>query len=120
MDLFKILKEKFDLFLGWLELVIKPGNKYQYKYIMERIEIKTDQDKPSAVIYYKLIGCRKLLFETASELDKQSLFTLFRPDQAQMIVSIATAEALVGQSLENISQKYEKYISFCNLKLGGS
>lgn len=120
MDLLKLLKCKLNLFLGWLELILKPGSYYQYKYIIERIEIKEKQGKLFSIVYYKLIGCRKLLMESASELNKLSIFTLFRPDHAQMIVSIATAEALLmGQSINDISYKYEKYVSYCNLKLNG-
>lgn len=119
MDLLKLLKYKLNLFLGWLELMLKPGSYYQYKYIIERIEIKEKQGKSFSIVYYKLIGCRKLLMETASELNKLSIFTLFRPDHAQMIVSIATAEALMDQSINDISYKYEKYVSYCNLKLNG-
>lgn len=120
MDLLKIVINKLYLFLGWLELMLKPGNNYRYKYIMERIEVKEHRGKLCSIIYYKLLGCRKLLSEPAIELNKLSLFTLFRPDHAQMIVSIATAEALIGNSNSEINQKYEKYVSFCNLKLEGS
>lgn len=120
MDILKIAVNKLYLFLGWLELILKPGNNYRYKYTMERIEVKEQQGKPFSIIYYKLLGCRQLLSESASELNRLSLFTLFRPDHAQMIISIATAESLMGSSNNEINQKYEKYVSFCNLKLEGS
>lgn len=120
MDALKIIKNKIYLLLGWLELFLKPGNNHQYKYVMDRIEVKEQQGKPSSIIHYKLIGCRQLLSESARELNKLSLFTLFRADHAQMIVSIATAEALIGNSDTEINQKYEKYVSFCNSKLKGS
>lgn len=115
MHLFEILKNKVYLIRGWLELVLKQD--YHYKYFIERIELKLNQDKPSSIVHYKLIGCRKLLYESASELNKSSLFTLFRPDHAQIIVSIATAEALIGKSADVIKNKYEKYVEYCNLKL---
>ena len=119
IKLFNQLKEKIDIFLGWLELILKPGNDQKYKYVMERIDLREGRDKFQSVIYYKLIGCRKLLSETAFELNKKTLFTLFRPDHAQIIVSIATAETLMGYSREEMQDKYENYISFCNLKLDG-
>jgi hypothetical protein len=117
MDLFEFLKEKIYLFLGWLEVVLKPGSSYKYKYIIERIELKENYGKHYSIVFYKLIGCRKLISETAHELNKLSLFSLFRPDHAQIIVSIATTEALMGQTPGIIDEKYLKYVSYCNLKL---
>ena len=102
---------------GWLELILKQD--YHYKYFIERIELKSNQGIPSSIIHYKLIGCRKLFFETASELNKLSIFSLFRPDHAQIIVSIATAETLIGLPADKINHKYKKYVKYCNLKLEG-
>lgn len=117
MHLFNFLKNKICLIKGWLELILKQD--YHYKYFIDRIELKSNQGKAFSIIHYKLIGCRKLFFESATELNKLSTFSLFRPDHAQIIVSIATAEALIGQSADKINHKYEKYINYCNLKLGG-
>lgn len=114
-----VLKNKWELFLGWFELVLKPGFDRRYKYIMEDIEIKEHQGKLSTMIHYKLIGCRKLNSESAIELNKLSLFSLFRSDHAQMIVSIATIEALMEKSQDEIYEKYKKYITTCNLKMDG-
>ncbi len=114
-----VLKNKWELFIGWFELVLKPGFDRRYKYIMEDIEIKEHQGKLSTMIHYKLVGCRKLNSESAIELNKLSLFSLFRSDHAQMIVSIATIEALMGKSQDEIYEKYKKYITTCNLKMDG-
>jgi hypothetical protein len=105
MHLLNFLKNKICLFKGWLELILKQD--YHYKYFIERIELKSSQNKPFSMIHYKLIGCRKLITESAIELNKLSTFSLFRPDHAQIIVSIATAEALIGQSTDQISNSYQ-------------
>lgn len=119
IKIFYELKEKIDIFLGWLELVLKPGNDQKYRYVMSRIDLREGRDKPQSIIYYKLVGCRKLLSESAYELNKKTLFTLFRPDHAQIIVSIATAETLMDYSREEMHDKYKNYVSYCNLKLDG-
>ncbi|MCE3237373.1 MAG: hypothetical protein K0R24_354 [Gammaproteobacteria bacterium] len=111
------LKETINLFLGWLELVLKPSDDKEYQYVMDRIDVRERHNKLQSIIYYKLIGCRKLLYGSADELNKKTLFALFRSDHAQMIISIATAEALLDHSTEEMRDKYKKYVSFCNLKL---
>ena len=118
IKIFNQLKEIISLFLGWLELVLKPSNDKKYQYVMDRIDLRESHEKLQSIIYYKLIGCRKLLYETAYELNKKTLFTLFRSDHAQIIVSIATAEILLDHSVEDMRDKYKNYILFCNLKLG--
>jgi len=119
MQALDMLKNKFELLLGWIELILKPGYDRQYRYVIERIETIESYEKIRSMIYYKLIGCRKILVESAVELNKLTLFTLFRSDHAQIIVSIATAEVLLNQTQNEISDKYKNYIEFCNLKLNG-
>jgi hypothetical protein len=86
---------------------------------MERIELRENQGKWESMVYYKLVGCRTLYSRSAIELNKSAVFTLFKSDHAQMIVSIATAEILIGIPIEEVNNKYKKYISHCNLKLNG-
>lgn len=62
----------------------------------------------------------KPAFKSATNLNKLSLFSLFRPDHAQMIVFIATVESLLSISTnDEIIKKYMNYINLCNLKLSG-
>lgn len=115
MDFLQPIKNKVFIFKGWVDLILK--QEQQYKYFVDRIELKSLKNETFSLIHYRLIGCRKRLSERASELNSSTLFALFRPDHAQMIVSIATAEALIGKTTEEIHNKFEKYVSYCNLKL---
>jgi len=118
INVFIGLKNKLELFKGWLEVVLKPEYNRYYKYIIQRIEIRREQGKLYSIIYYKLIGCRKLIFESSYDLNKLCLFTLFRPDHAQIIVSLATSEALMSYAKNEMEEKYKEYIASCNLKIG--
>lgn len=113
------LKSVWELLLGRLELILKPGFDRNYKYLIESIEAKEQEGKLISIVHYKLIGCRKLISESAVELNRLALFSLFRADHAQMIVSIATVEAFMNLPANEIIDKYVRYIEYCNLKLNG-
>ncbi len=107
----KYVKEKYDDLLGWLEIIMRKES--IYKCLIDSIEARTRH----IIINYKTIGCRSLQQDTASNLNQSSVFSLFRPDHAQMIVSIATAESLLGKSADEISEKFQKYVSYCSRKV---
>ena len=111
------INKKLELFLGWLELLFKTRNKHPYKFFMKDIEPTYTQDNTESIVCYKVVGCRTRLYKSATELNKLALFELFRSDHAQMIVSLATADALLGKSKEEMIDKYKNYIEYCNSKL---
>ena len=108
-------KNKIDHLIGWFEVAFhKESN---YKYLIDSISVNEEGESFSTIINYKIVGCRNLQRESAVNLNKSSIFSLFRPDHAQMIVSIATVESLLGKSSEEILEKFQKYVSYCALKI---
>src|SRR5688572_8094845 len=101
------IKEKYGDLIGCLEVILR--KEAMYKCLIDKIEVGTR----NAVITYKTIGCRSLQQDTASNLNQSSVFSLFRADHAQIIVSIATAESFLGKSSEEVSEKFQKYVSYC-------
>lgn len=114
-----IFKEKILNLFGWLELILKPVFDHRYKYRLEKIEIKEQNESCYSIVHYKLVGCRRLESQSAVELNKSSLFAMFRADHAQIIVSIATVETLINLSKNELLHKYREYIDSCNLRLDG-
>jgi hypothetical protein len=109
------IKNKMDCFLGWLEVVFhKESN---YKYLIDSISLNEAGEGFTTIINYKIVGCRNLQRESAINLNSSSVFSSFRADHAQMIVSIATVESLLGQSPNEILEKFQKYVSYCSLKI---
>ena len=107
----KYLNEKYGDLIGWFEIVMRKES--IYKCLIDSIEMQPRH----TVINYKTIGCRSLQQETASNLNQSSVFSLFRPDHAQIIVSIATAESLLGKPPEEVAEKFQKYVSYCSYKV---
>lgn len=106
-----IIKNSIDYVIGWIETWKHP--EYDYKYVIDAIQLKNHGNNPMTTIRYKLVGCRTPLYEPATHLNNSHLFSLFRPDHAQMIVSIATIEALIHKSPAEIIERYENYIHQC-------
>ncbi len=107
-------KKTIDYIVGWIETV-----RYQevnYKYVIDTIHTN-DKNKYRTWIRYKIMGCRTLVNESVENLNKSHLFSLFRPDHAQMIVSIATVESLIHKSSSEIIDRYVKYIDQCASKI---
>lgn len=111
----KYFKSIFYNILGWFELIFRKESNHKFK--IDHIDLINEQERYITVIYYKTIGCRSLQRETAINLNKSTVFSLFRPDHAQMIVSIATVESLLNKDIHEIIDRYQKYISYCQLKL---
>ncbi len=104
-------KSIYNNIIGWLEITLH--KEATYRCLIDNIELTNRQ----AIIHYKTIGCRSLQQDTASNLNKSTVFSLFRPDHAQIIVSIATVESLLGKSSEEIIEKFQQYVSYCAQKL---
>lgn len=109
------LKNKIDHFIGWLQVVLhKESN---HKYLIDSIDLEKNGEGFVTIIKYKSVGCRNLQWESAVNLNKSTVFSLFRDDDAQMIVSIATVESLLGKSSDEILEKFQKYVAYCSLKI---
>jgi len=106
-----IIKEYVDHLVGWVQIALHKES--GYKCFIDSIELRGK----NAIIHYKTIGCRSLQQETAVNLNKSAVFSLFRADHAQMIVSIATVESILGKSATEIQEKFQKYVSYCSFKI---
>ena len=104
-------KSLYANIVGWLEIILR--KEVKYRCLIDNIELNNRQ----IIIHYKTIGCRSLQQDTAFNLNKSTIFSLFRSDHAQIIVSIATAESLLGKSPEEITEKFQQYISYCSKKI---
>lgn len=100
-----------DYVMGWIETW--KHSDYDYQYVIDGIQLKIHENIPLTLIRYKLIGCRTALYEYASHLNHSHLFSLFRPDHAQIIVSIATIEAFMHKNPTEIRESYKNYITQC-------
>ncbi len=100
-----------DYVIGWIDTLKHHDSDYQY--VIDNIQLSMHDNNPSTLICYKLIGCRTALYESASHLNHSHLFSLFRPDHAQIIVSIATIEAFIHKSPAEILERYKNYIQQC-------
>lgn len=109
------LKEKIDHIKGWYELTFVKDE--HYKYRIEEIKLINDKDHQFSMLKYKMAGIRKPRNEKISEINMSNVFSLFTPEHAQMIVSIATLEAVLNRSKDEVFDKYKRYISFCNEKV---
>jgi hypothetical protein len=110
-------KDKFNFLCDWIKIIFhKESN---HKCLIDTIELIESNKKLSVIINYKAIGCRSLQRESAVNLNKSIVFSLFRPDHAQIIVSIATAESLLGISADEVADKFQRYVSYCALKING-
>jgi hypothetical protein len=108
-------KKAWDYVVGFIELA-----KYKsesYKYVIDSVELRREADKVHTFIRYKLLGCRTLLQASAQELNNSNIFSLFKPDHAQFIVSIATVEAVLNKGPSEIAEKYERYVNHFGLKI---
>jgi sulfur transfer protein SufE len=108
-------KKAWDHIIGFIE--IAKHKTEHYKYVIEDIELKKQEDKLCTYIRYKLIGCRSPLYGYAQELNNTHIFSLFKPDHAQFIVSIATVEAVLDKSPDEIIEKYKQYVNHVGLKI---
>lgn len=100
-----------DYIIGWIETLKQPD--YDYQYVIDNIQLTMQNNTLSTLIRYKIVGCRTVLYEHASNLNHSHLFYLFRPDHAQMIVSIATIETFMHKSPNEIIERYKNYIQQC-------
>jgi hypothetical protein len=114
-SLIGLLQRVMDYLKGWLEIVTYKVT--DYKYVIENIENSYFESNSSTMIRYKVAGSRVLITESAINLNKTALFSSFKPEHAQMIVSIATVEKLLDLSPQEIKQKYLDYINLCSLKI---
>jgi|GEM_PF-2614102 len=105
-------KSIYTNIIGWLEITLRKETKY--RYLIDNIELNNNEQ---TIIHYKTIGCRSLQQDTAFNLNKSAIFSLFRPDHAQIIVSIATAESLLRKSPEEIMEKFQQYVVYCSQKI---
>jgi hypothetical protein len=103
-----------DYIIGWIESLRQ--TEHDYKYVIDDIQLKTLETLPTTYIRYKWVGCRTPLYEPAIHLNNSHLFSLFRPDHAQIIVSIATIEALLHKTPAEIIECYQKYIQQCAIQ----
>lgn len=110
-----LAKEKINTFIGWAEILLRKEK--NYKYFIDKIDLDRRAEPPRTFIHYKITGCRNLSKDTAIELNKKAVFDLFRPDHAQIIVTLATLDAVLGKSGAEIFKKYQDYVSLCSMKI---
>jgi hypothetical protein len=109
--LLNLLKICYNNILGWLEVTFTSTP--EFKYAIIRLESRYINRKQVALVHYKVVGSRVVLIESAFELNKSGLFAMFRKDEAQIIISLATIESMLGLSQEEILDKYNRYLSAC-------
>lgn len=113
-----LVQNLVDNIKGWFEFA--RAQRHEYKYIIEKIELKQFGDNNlCSMIHYKMVGIRAVRVEKALDLNASNVFASFRPDHAQIIVSIATVESLLNKNSEEIREKYENYVKCCSSKIIG-
>ena len=85
----------------------------RYRYRIEDIEPGFRNGAPSGTIVYKQIGCRTIFRNTVSDLNNQGMFSMFRADHAQVIVTLATLEAVLSKKCHDAGNAYSDYLSTC-------
>lgn len=109
------IKKSKNTLVGWFET--HNLHEYSYNYVIDHIELREQDTLPKTYIHYKLIGCRTLFAESVTHLNHSHLFAHFRPDHAQIIVSIATIEALLDKAPKDILPRYKQYTQQCAYKI---
>lgn len=113
-----VLTRKFvsfvNYFYGFFEVFFKES--FEYKYTITSITIK-QEPSTSIFIKYRVIGSRQIFESSVFDLNTTNLFASFRPDHAQMIVSMATVESLLLLPPGEIKQNLFKYVQCCATKI---
>lgn len=108
-------KKKIDYLISLVQIFFRAEEHYKYK--VDHIELKNEGNRLFSIINYRIIGCRTLTRETAQNLNKSTIFSLFRPDHAQVIVSLATVESILNKTNQEITDLYMKYFNICKIKI---
>lgn len=116
-EMYQGILSKLSNVLSRLELALKKGKGLEHAYILEKVESVAEEGVLKTLVFYRVLGGRKQLRLSASELNQSGQFSLFRPDHAQMIISLATIEAVSLLSIEEIHKKHDRYVRRCNLML---
>lgn len=102
---------------GWAEVTF--SSSYEFNYAIKSIEIKKTERSYSTIIYYQTVGSRHIQYETAAELNNSTVFAKFKPQEAQIIVSLATIESILDVDQTQILQKYLEYVESCSKNITG-
>jgi len=112
--MFKLILTLINNIKGFIEVLNIDSKDY-------KCAINEILQKPNGTyIKYKIVGCRIPMTELATNLNTNNLFTLFRPDHAQIIISIATLENVLKKNPSEIYPLFESYINKCNKKITGN
>lgn len=84
-----------------------------YEYIIEDIQLQERSNVISSQIYYRAIGSRTVMYDTASELNKSDVFSKFPHTHAQAIVTLATLETSMHLDKEKLVTNYKGYAEKC-------
>jgi hypothetical protein len=84
-----------------------------YEYIIEDIQLQEREGVLSSQIYYRAIGSRTIMYDTAFDLNGSDVFLKFSHVQAQVIVTLATLEKMVQMDQESLTKKYKGYVQQC-------
>lgn len=111
----KHVKNLINHIKGCCEIVF--SHSPEFKYAIKGIDLKNVNGSYSTLIYYQVVGTRHMQYATASQLNDSTLFTKFRPQEAQIIVAIATLEALMATPHDEFATRYKDYVTACASKL---
>lgn len=100
---------------GFLEVAFSSSP--DFKYAIKNIELKKIGSEYQTIIYYQVVGTRHIQHAPAKELNNSTLFANFRPQEAQVIVAIATIESALSIQKEELADRYFSYVESCSLKL---
>ena len=84
-----------------------------YEYVIEDIQLQEKNNRVSSLIYYRAIGARAIMYDSASELNSSDIFSKFSHAQSQAIVTLATLEKMITLDRETLVNDYKEYAEKC-------
>lgn len=84
-----------------------------YEYIIEDIQLQERNSVLCSQIYYRAIGSRTIMYDSATELNASDIFSKFPHIQSQVIVTLSTLEKMIQLDKEKIIENYKEYIEKC-------
>lgn len=84
-----------------------------YEYVIEDIQLQERNNIISSQVYYRAIGSRTIMYDSASELNTSDIFSKFSHVQAQAIVTLSTIEKMMQLDKEILISNYKGYAEQC-------
>jgi hypothetical protein len=84
-----------------------------YEYIIEDIQIQERENALTTLIYYRAIGARALMYDSAFDLNGSDVFLKFSHAHAQVIVTLSTLERMMRMDQSTLIANYKGYVKQC-------